>query len=321
MLKRLKGKRQQEFYNVLDRFNLIKGENASKESLISAYPELKVTYERYRSKAPRKRYVDFNQGTDARYVTDELMKLMSEIPIRPLRIAFDYWGMRKQYENAVRLAAKYGIDELSNYILYNFKDTPNELFLRLQINVHLSEELNISIYSFPMKYIPLFGEEAKDRFYIGTKWNRKFIRAIQSILNVTKGIVAPGRTFFEKAFGGNIEQFQELLYMPENYIIYRYFFDRKGITAKWRDLFHSSLTPEEKAIAVEIIEANDFNDLQSKSSNPKILRLLEHYTVKKEHVAEVDETDVEYQNTKYQFDKLIKEDPFKKLTLTYDFET
>ena len=42
------------------------------------------------------RYVEFNQGTDARYVTDELMKLMSEIPIRPLRIAFDYIGMKKK---------------------------------------------------------------------------------------------------------------------------------------------------------------------------------------------------------------------------------
>ena len=43
------------------------------------------------------------------------MKKMSELPIKPLRIAFDYIGMRDQYENAVRLAAKYGIHELSNY--------------------------------------------------------------------------------------------------------------------------------------------------------------------------------------------------------------
>ncbi len=42
-----------------------------------------------------------------------------------------------------------------------------------------------------MKYIPLFGEEAKHREYTGKHWNKKFIRAIQSVLNVTKGIVAP----------------------------------------------------------------------------------------------------------------------------------
>jgi hypothetical protein len=34
--------------------------------------------------------------------------------------------MKKQYESAVRLASKYEIKELSNYILYNFKDTPEE---------------------------------------------------------------------------------------------------------------------------------------------------------------------------------------------------
>ena len=72
---------------------------------------------------------------------------------------------------------------------------PKELFERLEINVKLGEELGISIYSFPMKYIPLFGEEAKGREYVGRKWNKKFIRAIQSILNVTKGIVAPGEIF------------------------------------------------------------------------------------------------------------------------------
>jgi hypothetical protein len=29
------------------------------------------------------------------------MKKLSEIPIRPLRIAFDRWDLRKPYENAI----------------------------------------------------------------------------------------------------------------------------------------------------------------------------------------------------------------------------
>jgi hypothetical protein len=182
---------------------------------------LKDLNEKYRNKAPKLRYVDFNQGTDARYVTDELMKLMSEIPIRPLRIAFDYIGMKDKYTNAVKLAAKYGIKELSNYILYNFNDKPEDLYNRLEININLCKEHNIDIFSFPMKYIPLFGEEAKHREYTGKHWNKKFIRAVQSVLNVTKGIVAPATkndktSFFHKAFGNNIEEFYEILYMPEH---------------------------------------------------------------------------------------------------------
>ena len=70
------------------------------------------------------RYIDFNQGLDARLLTEEKMALLSEIAIRPVRIAFDDIRFRKLYEDKVRLAAKYGLKHLSNYILYNFEDQP-----------------------------------------------------------------------------------------------------------------------------------------------------------------------------------------------------
>jgi hypothetical protein len=248
------------------------------------------------------------------------MKLMSEIPIRPLRIAFDYWGIRDKYENAVRLAAKYGLKELSNYILYNFNDTPEELYKRLEINVQLNHELGTRIFSFPMKYIPLFGEEAKGRDYIGKKWNRKYIRAVQSILNVTKGIVAPGDEFFEKAFGKHLGEFYEILHMPEEYIIYRYFFEGNGFTKAWRDIYHS-LDAEERKIAEEIIRSNEFEEYAGKTDNPKILALLKHYAIKKENVHKIELEDVEFKSIKKQFDNLIKEDISVNLTLTYDFES
>lgn len=316
LLGKLKASNKQNYYNVLDKYNLLKLETSSKENLLLAYEEIKETYEKFRTKSPKMRYVDFNQGTDARYVTDEIMKKMSEIPIRPLRLAFDYIGIKDKYCNAVRLAKKYGIEELSNYILYNFNDAPKDLYDRLKINVDLVEELNIKIYSFPMKYIPLFGEEAKHREYIGKKWNRKFIRAVQSILNVTKGIVAPGFSFFEKAFGKDHDEFYEILYMPEAYIVYRYFFEGIGITKMWRDTFRS-LTEEEKEIVYPIIESNDFRNYREYTNNPKLLELLRHYTIKKDNV---DEKDRSYKQLKAQFKKLVQEDQFIDLTLTYDFE-
>lgn len=310
---------------VLERYNTILADHRlndlltiNKDSILLAAEAISPIYERYRSKAPRQRYVDFNQGTDARYVTDELMRAMSEIPIRPLRIAFDYWGMREQYEAAIRLAAKYGISELSNYILYNFKDKPDELYKRLEINVMLGEELNIHIYSFPMKYIPLFGEEAKDRNFIGNKWNRKFIRAIQSILNVTKGIVAPGRSFFERAFGKDIEEFRELLYMPEAYIVYRKIFEDLGLTDNWRKLFRA-LSDAEKSMLCSIIETNQFSEL-SPGLSSSYLELLAHYRVRRDDIETFRNGDTDYQQMKKQFDKMVNEDRFKNLTLTYDFE-
>jgi len=297
LLNKLRSTTQQNYYNILDKYALIKFDTTTKEGLIGAYEEVKDIYERFRRKIPKQRFVDFNQGTDARYVNDDNMKLMSEIPIRPLRIAFDYWGMREKYENAVRLAAKYDIKELSNYILYNFKDTPDELYKRLEINVLLSETLGLHIYSFPMKYIPLFGEEAKGRDYIGVKWNRKFIRAIQSILNVTKGIVAPGRSFFEKAFGKTLEEFHELLHMPETFIVYRSYFEDMGLTAEWRTSYRS-LTEDEQEVAFKIIESNSFTDCYKFTNNKKILDLLSYYIIKREDVNEIKDKDVDYKQTK-----------------------
>jgi hypothetical protein len=315
LLVRLKGAVKQDYYDILSKYELLKMETATKENVLSAYEELENIFENNRSKTSKLRYVDFNQGTDARYVTEEIMKKMSEIPIRPLRLAFDYIGIKEKYINAVKLAAKYGIAELSNYLLYNFKDSPEDLYNRMAINIKLNEELGTKIFSFPMKYIPLFGEEAKGREYIGPKWNKKFIRAIQSVLNVTKGIVAPGRTFFEKAFGKTIEEFHEILYLPERYIIYRSFFEEHGITEMWLKSFRS-LTEAERAQVYPIIESNDFRNYENYITNEKLLNLLNHFRLKKE---QVEQKDRRYRELKRQFDKLIKEDQFINLTLTYDF--
>lgn len=324
MLDRLKGIVKQSFYDILDEFDLIKFETTTKENLLFAYDGLKDIYEKYRNKAPKLRYVDFNQGTDARYVTDDLMRLMSEIPIRPLRIAFDYIGLKKQYTAAVELAAKYGIKELSNYILYNFNDKPEDLYNRLQINIDLCKELHIDIFSFPMKYIPLFGEDAKHREYTGKFWNKKFIRAVQSILNVTKGIVAPATkndktSFFHKAFGNNITEFFELLYMPETYIVYRSVFENDlGYTEIWKNEFNNHLTNNEREEAKRIIESNDFRFIEELTTSQRVRHFLRHYTINRGNILANDQN---YKKVKKQYDKLIKEDKFIELTLTYDFES
>lgn len=322
LLKRLKGQIAQDYYYTLEENNLLNLETTTKENLLKVYLKISDIYERNRNKSPKLRYVDFNQGTDCRYVTDEYMYLMSQIPIRPLRIAFDYLGLKETYIKAIELAEKHGIRELSNYILYNFWDSPEDLYERLHINQELCLKLNLHIYSFPMKYIPLYGEEAKSRDYVGAKWNKKFIRAIQSILNVTKGIVAPARTndkgnFFERAFGKNINEFKQILYMPEAYIIYRDLFEKElGYTEEWRKLF-CSLTDVEWDQVKPIIESNDFANCLNIFDNPKLVQLLQHYTISRDSV---EAQDRDYQKLKHKFDNLIKKETYLNLTLTYDFE-
>jgi len=184
-------------------------------------------------KTRRKRIVDFNQGLDARFLDENKMIRLAEIPLEPMRLAFDSIKLKDVYLKAVRLAHKYGQKEMSNYILYNYDDTPEDFYERLKINIDLNEEFTksptkTSIYSFPMRYIPL---DAKDRG-IDTgngHWNKKYLRAVQVILNVMKGPVMPGKQFFIQAFGRDAEEFKAIMSMPEDFI-------RNRLVSNWRDL-------------------------------------------------------------------------------------
>ena len=121
------------------------------------------------------------------------LKEMAKVCISPLRIAFDHMGVRKPYEKSVHMAADNEITSLSNYMLYNFMDTPKDLYERMLVNIHLNEERGIRIWSFPMRYQPV---QLKDRTHVGKNWNRYFLRSFQIMLQATRGIVSGNPSFF-----------------------------------------------------------------------------------------------------------------------------
>lgn len=176
---------------------------------------------------PVKRRVDFNQGVDARILAKSPMYLqeMATICIDPLRIAFDHIGVRKVYETAVRMAADNQITSLSNYMLYNFMDSPVDLYERMRINIALNEELKIRIWSFPMRYQPV---TLKDRSHVGKKWNRYYLRSFQIMLQATHGIVSGSPEFFMHAYGHNSEEFERLLSFPHAFIFHREHYEENG---------------------------------------------------------------------------------------------
>ena len=198
--------------------------------------ELSPIVEKYRSKTPKARYLDFNQGVDGRKINDDNMTQLARLAIKPLRIAFDDIKLKDTYCSAVRTAHRHGIKEISNYILFNYKDKPEDLYERLKINIELNRELGIQIFSFPMKYSPI---NRTDRSYIGVNWTKKSIRAISAILQVTKGVVAAGSDFFYKAFGNTLEEYFELLAMPRELIMFRHHFEENGTTAAWKKQYQA----------------------------------------------------------------------------------
>ena len=178
--------------------------------------------------SPRvKRRVDFNQGVDARILskTPMYLKEMSTICIDPLRIAFDHVGMRKVYERSVEMAAEHGLRSLSNYMLYNFMDTPRDLYERMNINLALNARLGVQIWSFPMRYLPV---TMKDRSHVGRHWNRYYLRSFQIMLQATHGVVSGSHDFFLRAFGSSYEEFERLLSLPHAFIFHRNFYEHGG---------------------------------------------------------------------------------------------
>ena len=171
-----------------------------------------------------KRRVDFNQGVDARILakSDMFLREIATICISPLRIAFDHIGVRKVYERSVRMAANNQITSLSNYMLYNFMDTPVDLYERMRLNISLNEELGIRIWSFPMRYQPV---TLKDRSHVGEKWNRYYLRSFQIMLQATRGVVSGNPSFFLRAYGENSDEFEKLLSLPHSFIFHREYFE------------------------------------------------------------------------------------------------
>jgi len=230
------------------------------------------------------RYVDFNQGIDARLLTKEKMRLLSEVAVDPFRIAFDDIEHKNIYVEKVRLAAEYGIKRLSNYLLFNFNDTPEDFYERLRINLELNEEFERKgcrsrIWSFPMKYAPIRGNFCKNRKYVGKHWNKKYLRGIQCILLATHGVVGPKRGFFEAAFGKDFNEFKEIVTLPEVYIIYRNIHTRNGNREEFDGMLNL-LTVKQRNILNSIVRTNDFSSVEAQTNDKRILRILRLYRLR-----------------------------------------
>lgn len=229
------------------------------------------------------RRVDFNQGVDARILCKDKMYLqeMATICLKPLRIAFDHIGVRKPYETAVRMAHDVGLNELSNYMLYNFHDTPDDLYQRMRLNIDLNRELGTKIFSFPMRYQPT---DMKDRSHIGKHWNRYFLRSMQLILQATHGIVSGSPQFFEQAFGSHEQAFKDLLLRPQHFLFNRFWYERYEGKAEFDEYMKAfkALNETDRAELAALLsgaEPRHFATLSEKTETLAVRRILPFYAI------------------------------------------
>lgn len=187
---------------------------------------------------PKVRVIDFNQGLEATYINEENISLIEQLNVRPMRIAFDRLSYKETYVKAVRIAQKHGCKEFSNYMLYNEKDTPKDLYERIIININLNREWrdengksSSAIYSYPMRFAPIKDDSPqklnRHRDYVPQKpsrdidylndaqWTKRFTRSIEIIKGASHGAISPTPSLALRAFGETYEEYLANLYMPE----------------------------------------------------------------------------------------------------------
>jgi len=234
-----------------------------------------------RGRTSVQRRVDFNQGVDARILCKDKMFLreLSTICLKPLRIAFDHIGLRKPDEQAIRYAHEFGLTELSNYMLYNFHDSPADLFERMRLNVALNEELGIRIWSFPMRFQPT---DLPSRSHVGEKWSRYQLRSMQLILQATHGVVSGAPVFFKRAFGDSYSEFEDILLRPHHFIFNRDWYERLSGKSEFHEFTtqFTRLSSSDKGELLGLlssVEPREIRGLPKKTSNSKLRSILRFY--------------------------------------------
>lgn len=130
-----------------------------------------------------------------------------------------------------------------------------------------------------MKYSPIDGTFCKNIKYVGKNWNKRYLRGIQCILLATHGVVGPKKTFFDKAFGKNFDEFKNILTLPDLYIIYRNIHLQNGNRKKLDSIFHS-LTSDQNNMLMSIILKNDFSNIEAQTDIKSILNILKLYKLR-----------------------------------------
>jgi hypothetical protein len=118
--------------------------------------------------------VDFNQGLDARLITDEAAEELGQMKFFPaLRIAYDYVGIGKFVKKAIERLISNGIcgRDIFVYILFNYADSPDDFFQRVR------EVINWGATAYPMRYIPLNSLDKNK--HVGPKWDVYSLQRIQ----------------------------------------------------------------------------------------------------------------------------------------------
>ncbi len=116
--------------------------------------------------------VDFNQGLDARLLTDEVAQKLAKLKFHSLRLAYDYKGVGPFVQKALERLEAVGIRrrQVVVYTLYNYLDDPENFKTRVE------EILSWGATSYPMRFEPL--TSLTKNAYISPRWSKEQVEMV-----------------------------------------------------------------------------------------------------------------------------------------------
>ena len=152
--------------------------------------------------------IDFNQGLDCRLFDEDKVKLLRQIKIRPLRLAFDNCSEDGHIQKSIQLAQNYGFKDIRVYVLYNSdekNDTPEYFYYRIK-------EINrLGALAYPMRFRSL---DSANGQYVSANWDNRLLRGLKLTLMFyyTKGMISKSREAFKSMYENNAKEFRRKLY-------------------------------------------------------------------------------------------------------------
>ncbi len=115
------------------------------------------------------RNIDFNQGLDARLLNSHHLERLKELDIEVLRFAWDNVNNQSLIMAAINRALDSGFpkSKIRVYVLFNFRDTPEDALYRCNTLKKLGILVNVQ------RYQPLY--TLKKNSYIAPGWNQKLL--------------------------------------------------------------------------------------------------------------------------------------------------
>ncbi len=116
--------------------------------------------------------IDFNQGLDARLLTEDVAELLAKLKLVSLRLAYDYRGVGPYVEKALERLEAAGIRRRRAvvYTLYNYIDDPEDFRERV------TEILTWGAVSYPMRFEPL--TSLKKNAYVSPRWTKEDLEMV-----------------------------------------------------------------------------------------------------------------------------------------------